>query len=286
MPEVAGVAISNAARPLAAAAGAVKLDLARYYEAVAHAFMPQVAKRPLALVKCPGGNFARCFFQKHAGDPRKAAARPADDPPYMVLSTLRKVVEAVQNGAIEFHTWGVQLPRLDRPDRLVLDLDPDPGVGWETFRESAGLVRALLDRLSLAWFVKTTGGKGLHFVLPLQRRYAWDDVKEFAEALARRLVAAHPDRFIATASKARRKGLVFVDWLRNADGATAVAAYSLRARDGLPVSMPIEWRDLAQDVRGAHFDWRTVPRILARRRRDPWAGYEASRQRLPRTPAL
>jgi len=277
---VAGVEISNARRPLPAAEGAVKIDLARYYEAVSDVFLPHVAKRPLALVKCPGGDFAHCFFAKHAGEPRKATARPADDPPYMRLPTLRAIVEAVQNGAIEFHTWQAAFPRLDRPDRLVLDLDPDTGVTWPEFRESAGIVRELLESLGLGWFLKTTGGKGLHFVLPLERRHTWDEAKAFAHAIARKLEADHPDRFIATASKARRKGLVFVDWLRNADGATAVAAYSLRARDGLPVSMPIDWRDLTTDVRGAHFNWRNVPGILAKRRRDPWKDYEAARQRL------
>jgi len=277
---VAGVEISNAARPLAAAQGAVKIDLARYYAAVGDAFLPQVARRPLALVKCPGGDFAHCFFAKHAGDPRRAAARPADDPPYMRLPTLHAVVEAVQNGAIEFHAWQAAFPRLDRPDRLVLDLDPDAGVTWAEFRESAAIVRELLEKVGLAWFLKTTGGKGLHFVIPLERRHTWDEAKSFAHAIARKLATDHPDRFIATASKARRKGLVFVDWLRNADGATAVAAYSLRARVGLPVSMPIDWRDLSSDVRGAHFNWRNVPDLLAKRRRDPWAGYEAARQRL------
>jgi bifunctional non-homologous end joining protein LigD len=186
----------------------------------------------------------------------------------------------VQGGAIEFHTWGVSFPRLDRPDRLILDLDPDPEVTWERFRDSAAHVRTLLDRLELAWFLKTTGGKGLHFVLPLERRHPWSEVKAFAEAIARRLAADHPDVFIATASKARRKGLVFVDWLRNTDGATAIAAYALRARAGLPVSMPIEWRELDQDVRGAHFNWRNVPQMLARRRKDPWDRYDAARQRL------
>jgi bifunctional non-homologous end joining protein LigD len=242
--------------------------------------LPHIAKRPLALVKCPGGDFTHCFFQKHAGDPRRAAERPADDPPYMRLTTLRAVIEAVQNGAIEFHTWGVAFPRLDKPDRLVLDLDPDAEVSWQRFREAADHVRALLDDLELAWFLKTTGGKGLHFVLPLQRRHDWAEVKGFAEGLARRLASDHPDLFIATASKARRKGLVFVDWLRNTDGATAVAAYALRARADLPVSMPIHWRELAHDVRGAHFNWRNVPAMLARCKADPWAQYEASRQRL------
>jgi bifunctional non-homologous end joining protein LigD len=277
---VAGVAISHPDRPIAQVPQAVKADLARYYESVADWFMPQIAARPLALIKCPGGDFANCFFAKHAGDPRRVHERPADDPPYMRLATLRAAVEAVQNGAIEFHSWGASFPRLDRPDRLILDLDPDAAVTWPQFREAAEAVRALLERLDLAWFVKTTGGKGLHFVLPLTRRHSWDDVKTFAAALARRLAADAPDVFIATASKARRKGLVFVDWLRNTEGATAVAAYSLRARAGLPVSMPIEWRELANDVRGAYFDWRNVPQRLKARKRDPWAGYEAARQSL------
>ncbi|HEY1325597.1 MAG TPA: non-homologous end-joining DNA ligase [Casimicrobiaceae bacterium] len=277
---IAGVTITHADRPLPQVADAVKADLARYYESVADWFVPQIAERPLALVKCPGGDFATCFFAKHAGDPRRSRERPADDPPYMRFATLRAAIEAVQNGAIEFHTWGVRFPRLDRPDRLILDLDPDAGVTWPQFRDAAERVRALLDRLELAWFVKTTGGKGLHFVLPLSRRHSWDQVKAVAAALARRFASDHPQMFIATASKARRKGLVFVDWLRNAEGATAVAAYSLRARDGLPVSMPIEWRELARDVRGAHFDWRNVPQRLATRARDPWRGYEDARQTL------
>jgi len=237
--------------------------------------------RPLALVKCPGGDLRACFFQKHAGDPRRAASRPADDPPYLLLRTLRDVIAAVQNGAIELHAWQSRVPRIDRPDRLVLDLDPDPSVDWPAFRAAAGHVRALLDRLGLAWFLKTTGGKGLHFVVPLERRHDFDEAKRFAGAVARRLVDDHPDVFIATASKAQRKGLVFVDWLRNADGATAVAAWSLRARDGLPVSMPIAWSDLGDvDLRGGHFGIDGVPAFVAARRDDPWAAYEQSRRTL------
>ena len=169
---VAGVRISHADRPLPAAPGTTKIDLARYYAAVADVLMPQLADRPLALVKCPGGGFGACFFQKHAGDPRRAASRPADDPPYLLLRTLRDVIAAVQNGAIDLHAWQSRVPRIDRPDRLVLDLDPDPSVDWPAFRAAAGHVRALLDRLGLAWFLKTTGGKGLHFVVPLERRHS------------------------------------------------------------------------------------------------------------------
>ena len=207
---------------------------------------------------------------------RRARGRSA----VSALRTLREVVAAVQNGAIEFHAWQSRFPDIHRPDRIVLDLDPDPEVDWTAFRAAADHVRVLLERLDLAWFLKTTGGKGLHFVVPLDRRHDFDEVKRFAGAIARRLVDDHPDVFIATASKAQRKGLVFVDWLRNADGATAVAAYSLRARQGLPVSMPIaleraRYRRARRPLQLPH-----VPALLASRRVDPWAGYAAVRQRI------
>jgi bifunctional non-homologous end joining protein LigD len=277
--EVAGVAITHADRIVAGAGDITKLEVARYHEAVAKWLLPQVASRPLALVKCPGGDLAHCFFQKHAGEPARAGKQAPDTPPWMHLPTLRDVVGAVQNGAFEFHTWGASIPRLDRPDRIVLDLDPDPALTWQNVREGCDLVRALLDRLDLVWFVKTTGGKGLHFVLPLARRYDWDAVKTFAHALAADLARTRPSLFIATMSKTQRKGRIFVDYLRNTEGATAVAAYSLRARAGLPVSLPIAWSALDDDVRGDHFNLRNVPALLARRR-DPWASYESARQQI------
>jgi bifunctional non-homologous end joining protein LigD len=199
----------------------------------------------------------------------------------MRLANLKAIVAAVQNGVFEFHSWGCTFPRLDRPDRLVLDLDPDSIVDWSQFHEAVTAVRDLLDELGLRWFVKTTGGKGLHFVVPLQRRYTWDEVKASSGAMAKRLVADRPEMFIATAAKAARHGKVFVDFLRNSDGATAVAAYSLRARPRLPVSMPVEWSQLQRDVRGPAFNVRNVPTLLAQRANDPWAEYESSRQRLP-----
>jgi bifunctional non-homologous end joining protein LigD len=274
---VAGVAISNPERPVVAAPGHSKLDVVRYHERVARWLLPQLAPRPIAVVKCLGGRFDECFFQKH---PLAGRSREDDSPPFMRLADIADVVRAVQNGAYEFHTWGASFPRLERPDRIVLDLDPDAALPWATMQEAASHVRALLDRLELRWFVKTTGGKGVHFVLPITRRHTWVETRAFARAIAETLEGELPALFTATAAKEQRAGRVYVDYLRNAEGATAVAAYSLRARTRLPVSMPIAWSDLASDVRGDRFNVDNVPALLASRRADPWQDYERSRQTL------
>jgi len=279
-PEIAGIAISNAERAISEADGVTKLDVVRYHVDVAKWFLPQIGDRPLAAVKCPGGDLAHCFFQRHPGDVRRVGTRAPDSPPYLRLKTLEQVIGAVQNGVFEFHSWGSRFPRLDRADRITLDLDPDPDLSWPALCHACELTRALLERLELRWFLKTTGGKGLHFVVPIEPRYPWDDVKAFARAVAMELARAEPSLFTATMSKAKRTGRVFVDYLRNADGATAIAAYSLRARPGLPVSMPIGWSALHEDIRGTYFNVRNVPGILARRKSDPWAGYASVRQRI------
>jgi bifunctional non-homologous end joining protein LigD len=189
-------------------------------------------------------------------------------------------VRAVQNGAFEFHTWGASFPRLERPDRITLDLDANVDLPWPAIRDAAARVRALLERLELRWFLKTTGGKGLHFVLPITRRHTWAEAREFARAIAQTLVAEAPARFTAKAGKEAREGRVYVDYLRNAEGATAVAAYSVRARPGLPVSMPVAWDDLESDVRGDHFNIDSVAKVVRSRPADPWADYERARQTL------
>lgn len=280
LTRVAGVAISNPERPIAAAPGHTKLDVVRYHEALAPWLLPQLAPRPIAVVKCMGGAFDDCFFQKH---PLPGRLDDEDSPPFMRLADAADVVRAVQNGAYEFHTWGASFPRLERPDRITLDLDPDTALPWTAMREAAAHVRALLDRLQLRWFVKTTGGKGLHFVLPITRRHTWLETRDFARAIADRLAGEAPKLFTAKVEKDARVGRVYVDYLRNAEGATAVAAYSLRARPGLPMSMPIAWSDLDADVRGEHFNIDNAMRVVARRRADPWADYERSRQTLSAT---
>lgn len=276
-PRIAGIAISHPERPIVEAPGHTKLDVVRYHEHAAPWLLPQLVPRPIAVVKCMDGRFDDCFFQKH---PFAGRGGPLEEsPPFIRVADIADVVRAVQNGSYEFHTWGASFPRLERPDRIVLDLDPDASLPWRLVNEAADHLRALLDRLGLRWFVKTTGGKGLHFVLPVTRRHTWLEAREFARALADALVRKVPALFTAKAARDARPGRVFVDYLRNAEGATALAAYSLRARHGLPVSMPIAFDELDRDVRGDHFNIDNAIGTLEHRA-DPWADYERSRQTL------
>jgi bifunctional non-homologous end joining protein LigD len=283
---VCGVRITHPDRAYADSQGLTKLDLARYYAALGDRFMDEVRCRPLSLVRCPSGTFQQCFYQRHPPpggvfeSMRSRSRRTGEDKDYVVASSLDRIIAMVQWGVVEFHTWGATVPRIDRPDRITLDLDPDPQLPWSDFREASELVRALLDHLGLRWFLKTTGGKGLHFVMPLQRRHGWEEVKSFSQAMAAHLAATLPALFTARMTKARRPGKVFIDYLRNADRATAIAAYAARARPGLPVSMPIPWDALDDDVRGEHFNVRNALGHIAQRSADPWADYAAAAQRI------
>jgi bifunctional non-homologous end joining protein LigD len=283
---VAGVRITHPERAFADSHGVTKLDLARYYGALGEHFMAEVRCRPLSLVRCPSGALQQCFYQRHPPQgsafesTRSRSRRTGEDKDYVLSSSIEGIVGMVQWGVVEFHTWGATVPRMDRPDRITLDLDPDPKLSWSEFRDACELVRALLDHLELRWFLKTTGGKGLHFVMPLQRRYDWEEVKSFSQALALHLAGTLPSLFTARMTKARRPGKVFVDYLRNADRATAVAAYAARARPGLPVSMPIPWEALEADVRGPWFNVRNALEHIQRRTSDPWADYTAAAQRI------
>ena len=277
---IADVTISHPQRKFQDSGGLSKLDLARYYEAVSEWLRPHLAKRPLALVRCPGGDFGACFFQRHARPGMESEKPVPEDADYLLAESVEGVVELVQAGAIEFHTWGTRVPRVDRPDRITLDLDPDPGLEWRIVREACELVRALLGELELTGFLKTTGGKGMHIVVPLERRYGWNEVKGFSRAIASHLATALPTLFTANMAKARRPGRIFLDYLRNGAAATAVAAYSARARPGLPVSTPLRWEELKGDVRGAAFDIRSVPARLQALQQDPWDEYWSTRHRF------
>jgi bifunctional non-homologous end joining protein LigD len=285
---VAGVTLSNPDRLLYPEQGVTKLALARYYEQVADWIVPHLKDRPLTLVRCPEGHGSECFYQKHAKDTvpdvigRVDVAEEGTTGIYMVADSLAAVVGLVQMGVLELHTWGARRDQLERPDRFIIDLDPDPSVPWSQVVEAAQLVRTLLTELELACFVKTTGGKGLHVAVPLQRVHTWDEVKGFSKALADHLVKMIPERFVANMSKQKRKGKIYVDFLRNARGATAIAAYSTRAKPGAPVSVPIAWEELSADLRSDHFTVENVPQRLSRMRRDPWREYFTTKQQLTR----
>lgn len=285
---VAGVTLSHPDRVLYPEQGLTKIGLARYYEQVADWIMPHLEQRPLTLVRCPEGRAAECFYQKHAKDTvpeivgRVKVQENRKTAVYMTADSLPALIGLVQMGVLELHTWGARRDRLDRPDRLVVDLDPDPEVPWKSVVEAAQLVRSLFHELELECFLKTTGGKGLHVVAPLQQVHAWDEVKSFSRALAEHLARLIPDRFVANMSKQKRKGKIYLDFLRNAKGATAIAPYSTRAKPRAPVSVPLTWDELSVDLRSDHFTVANVPGRLAELRRDPWKDYFTIKQQLTR----
>jgi len=285
---VAGIKLSHPDKPLFPEAKLVKRDMALYYEAIADWILPHLADRPLALVRCPDGWSKQCFFQKHADKSVNAAVTRVQVPEsdgtatYFAANSLPALVALVQWGVVELHPWGSRTPKLDRPDRLIFDFDPDDGIGWTQVVEAVGVLRALLDDLGLEGFLKTTGGKGLHVVVPIRPTLDWAQAKGFTKAVADLLVETFPDRFIATLSKAQRKGKIFIDYLRNAEGATAIAPYAVRARAKAPVSTPIGWKELDADVGCAHFNVRNVPERLRGLRQDPWASIGDVRQTVTR----
>ena len=249
--KVLGITISSAGRLVFPDAGCTKLDIARHYARVGERMIALASNRPLSLFRCPGGLEADCFFQKHGGGgmPSELSTigikeKDGETEDYLYATRPKSLVATAQMGTVEFHIWGARTDRLERPDRLVFDLDPDEGLGWADVRDSAFEVRDLLDKLGLASGAIVTGGKGVHVWMPLRRTRGWETVKLFAKTFAHVVAEKSPDRYTATMSKQMRKGRIFIDWLRNERGATAVAPYSLRARKGAPVAVPVTWEEL------------------------------------------
>jgi bifunctional non-homologous end joining protein LigD len=284
---VAGVPITHPDRVVYPDPRITKARVARYYANVAAHILPHLRARPAVLVRCPEGLDHECFYQKHAGVGAPSSLRRvrirektklAD---YLVIEDVVGLVSLVQFGVLEVHTWNAQVSTLEAPDRLIFDLDPGSDVSWPAVRDAARLVRSSLETRGLKSFVKTTGGKGLHVVTPIQRGPSWSACVEFARDVTETLVAERPDGFTATMAKIARKGKIFIDYFRNQRGATSVAAYSTRARPGAPVSVPLTWTELDRVPAGSHFSIDVVERRLARLKADPWAGYSRLSQSLP-----
>jgi bifunctional non-homologous end joining protein LigD len=286
--EVEGVRITHPDRMLYAEHGLTKADVARYCSTVARFLLPHVVERPLTLVRCPEGPTGACFYQKHArpGMPeairRIRIAEQDDSGIYVYVSDVEGLLSLVQFGVIEIHPWGSRVDKLDHPDRIVIDLDPDPRVPWREVVSTARAVRDMLTELGLEGFPRTTGGKGLHVVLPIERRSPWPEVKAFARNLVALLVRAAPSKYVLTASKAQRKGRIFLDYLRNDRGSTAIASYCMRARPGAPVATPLRWEELSDALDPTSFTIPTVTERLARLRSDPWQRFFEVRQSLTR----
>lgn len=259
--------------------GITKQGLADYYAEVWPFIAPFVVARPLALLRCPDGIAAQCFFQKHSWRGMNKAIKvrkDRDGEELLFIEDLDGLIALVQSGALEIHPWGATLVDIERPDTLIFDLDPGEAVGWEGVVAGARDVRARLEAQGLAAFVKTSGGKGLHVVVPLAPQAGWEAAKSFAKALADSMAADDPDRYISVATKARRKGRIFIDYLRNGRGATAVAAYCPRARAGAGVSLPVAWEELDEVTGGAQFTLPDTPARLANLGADPWEGFRAA----------
>jgi bifunctional non-homologous end joining protein LigD len=286
---VGGVRISNPGRTVYPEARVTKRQVAEYYLAIAERILPHVAGRPLSLVRCPLGLAGESFFQRAVGEGfppsirGTPSGRPVEGEPFVVVDDLEGLLSLVQMGVLEIHTWGCREDQMERPDQLVFDLDPGPGILWEHVVASADFVRRYLENIGLQSFVKTTGGKGLHVVVPVVRRTGWDDAKAFTGAVARDLVRLAPRNFVATMAKSVREHRVFIDYLRNARGSTAVAPYSTRARPGACVSMPLAWEELSAGTPPESFTVRTVPRLVAAQAADPWAAFRSTRQSITKT---
>ncbi|MFM9844537.1 MAG: DNA ligase D [Dongiaceae bacterium] len=286
--QVGGVRLTHPDRILYPKLKLTKADLAEYYLGVAELLLPYVADRPLSIVRCPDGQNGACFYQKHltAGMPK--AIKPirlresGASKQYVSVGDATGLVALVQFGVLELHPWGCAPGKIESADRIIFDLDPDPAVPWPKVVAAAKLVRDRLSSVNLQSFVKTTGGKGLHVAVPLSPPMPWAAVKSFSQAFAAQMAVDAPDDFVAKSSKAARRGKIFIDYLRNQRGATAVAPYSTRATPGATVSVPLDWKELTGSLRSDAFDAANVPAKLKRRRRDPWKEFFTLRQTIDR----
>jgi bifunctional non-homologous end joining protein LigD len=280
-----GIRVTHPARVVDPTSGLTKLDLVQYYERIADHLLPHLKERPVALLRVPDSIKEEQFFQKHLRKESIPGALMLEGldpghPPLVALPTAKAIVGAAQMNVVELHTWNALAGSIDRPDRILFDLDPDPKLPWGRMIDAVKLTRTLLEGLGLASFLKTSGGKGMHIVVPLKRRHTWEAAKRFSQAVSQYLAQTFPDRFSAKMGPQNRIGKIFVDYLRNGRGATTVSAFSARARPGLPVSVPISWAELETIGRSDAWNILTVGDYLAARRIDPWADYEKSRQML------
>jgi bifunctional non-homologous end joining protein LigD len=286
--DLLGVRLTHPDRVYYPGLGFTKLDLALYYVSIADAVLPHLEGRPLTLVRCPEGVGGEAFYQKNAGfwtPPQvRRFAVPVKGEEHLFVDSVAGLVALAQAGILEIHPWNSRVARIEEPDQVIFDLDPDEALPFSRVATAARRVRALLTELGLESFVKTTGGKGLHVCVPLQPEHGWQELEEFTRAVAVRLARDEPQAFTANLAKAHRKGKVFVDYLRNVRGANAVGVYSTRAREGAPVSVPVEWNELDRLSGATDFTVAEVPlRVLGfgSGAPDPWARYLGVKQRAP-----
>lgn len=284
----AAAAVSHRDRVVFPETGQTKGDVADYYARIAPLMLPHLSGRPVSLVRCPHGIAEKCFFQKHDNGSfgehvhhvaiREKQAGPS---PYLYLDNGEGLLDCVQMGTIEFHAWACHKDHIEQPDRMIFDLDPDEGLNFADVTRAAAGLRGRLEDMGLISFAMLTGGKGVHVVVPLRRGHGWDVHKDFARSLAEALSRSEPDRFVATMAKSRRKGRIFIDWLRNQRGATAVVPYSVRAWPGAPVAVPVTWAELPELASASGYSLAGTDVLIARGRSAGLQGWGIADQALP-----
>jgi bifunctional non-homologous end joining protein LigD len=282
--EKLGVRLTSPDRVVFPGQGVTKADLVGYYEAVAEEMLPHLSKRPLSLVRCPQGRTKACFFQKHdtGGFPPQIKSLPVaekdgDKQSYFYVEDLAGIVAGTQMNTLEWHIWGSRT-NVEKPDRLVFDIDPDEGLDFGAVRDAALDIRERLTALGLVSYAMVSGGKGIHVIVPLRPLAEWDDVKAFCRGLAQKMAEDEPDRFTANLSKARRKGRLFIDYLRNERGSTAISPWSVRSREGAPVAVPVTWDEL--DAVKAANQFGLADAAARAKGADPWKGYFSTTQSI------
>ncbi|MBB6558815.1 DNA ligase D [Acidovorax soli] len=264
-----------------------KIDLVHYYESIAQWMLPHLKNRPVSLVRAPTGITGQLFFQKHPESkmPAMKELDPALWPEHAALlavDSVEALVSAAQMNVVEFHTWNSKIARINQPDRFVLDLDPGEGVTWPMLQEAAELTRVMLSELGLESWLKTSGGKGLHVVVPITPKLGFDEVKAFSQAVVKHMARVIPSKFVAVMGSKNRVGKIFIDYLRNGHGQTTACAFSARSRPGMGVSMPVAWDQLRELKGGAQWTIATAREYLSFQKEDPWSGYWKKRQAITR----
>ena len=263
-----------------------KLDLANYYNTVANWILPYILKRPLTLLRCPNGQNKKCFYQRHLTTTIEnlyaiTLSDKTDKPePYLYIKDKSGLMALIQLGVLEIHPWASQIDKVEKPDFITFDLDPGLQVEWRRVIETAFFVKDHLQKFNLQSFVKTTGSKGLHVVVPIKRLYNWDKVKVFAHTFVKYMAMQNSQLIVANMSKTKRKGKIFVDYLRNQRGASSIAPYSTRIKENAAVATPLSWAELNAQIKSDTFTVKNLPLRLAKLKHDPWADFYLLKQKL------
>lgn len=257
-----------------------KLQIAQFYDNIQEWILPYIINRPLSILRCPQGIGEECFFQKHLNEKKFNEIYSTDE--YLYIRNLKGLIQLVQMNVLEIHPWGARIDKIEKPDMMIFDLDPGEDILWKKVIKAAFILKEELEQYNLQAFVKTTGGKGLHIVVPIQRRYEWDDMLHFSKIFVQYITAKYPADYIDVMNKSKRKGKIFIDYLRNNRGSTAIAPYSIRARENAPVATPLGWDELTPKIKSASFTINNLEKRLKQLTSDPWQDFFSLKQKLPR----